>query len=215
MNPILRRSSFFYVTTILTFIGVLGRFMLTRDWPVFEVIPLFLPVWMISAIAAGEHDERYAFIRLLPVPDRTVARTKFILVLSFVAVAWTFMTGVALMRAGDGFAGPETQVYITLVCATTLLIGAVVQLGIWRVGMAVMFPVIGVSAAAGLALVLAHVANLKYVDNWPALGRTAVVEWLGGSPWISSAVIFALALAAFRALMRLGVRVKAASEAHL
>ncbi len=215
MNPILRRSSFFYVTTVLTYIGLLGRFMLTRDWPVFEVIPLFLPVWMISAIGSSEHDERYAFIRLLPIPDRTVARTKFVLVLSFVAVAWTFMTGVALLRAGDGFAGPETRVYITLVCATTLLIGAGVQIGIWRVGMAAMFPVIGVGVVAGLLLALVHMANLKHVDGWPALSQWGVVTWLGGAPWVSSAALVMLALLAFRGLLRLGVRVKAASEAHL
>ncbi len=29
MDPILRRSSFYYVTTILTYIGLLGRFMVT------------------------------------------------------------------------------------------------------------------------------------------------------------------------------------------
>ena len=85
MDPILRRSSFFYVTALITYMGLMGRFMLTRDWPAFEVIPLFLPVWLISGMAASEHDERYAFLRMLPVPDRTVARMKFILVLSAIA----------------------------------------------------------------------------------------------------------------------------------
>jgi len=215
MDPILRRSSFFYVTALITYMGMMGRFMLTRDWPAFEVIPLFLPVWLISGMAASEHDERYAFLRMLPVPDRTVARTKFILVLSFAAVAWALMTGVALVRMGDGLAGSPTLVYLTLVCVSAILIGACYQIGIWRYGLSIMFPVIGVSVAAGLALAIIHVANLKYADEWPALSRLGVVEWLGGAPWISSAVLIALALLAFRALLHLGVRVKAASEAHL
>ena len=78
-----------------------------------------------------------------------------------------------------------------------------------------MFPVIGVSVAAGLALGIIHLANLKYVDDWPALSRLGVVEWLGRAPWISNAVLIAVALLAYRALMQVGVRVKASSEAHL
>jgi hypothetical protein len=215
MDPILRRSSLFYVTTMITYVGLLGRFMLTRDWPVFEVIPLFLPVWLLSGMAASELNERYAFLRMLPVPDRTVARKKFILVGSFTAVAWAFMTGVSLVRLGDGLAGPATLVYITLVCVLAMLAGACYQVGIWRFGLPVMLPVILVSVAAGLVLCLVHTANLKNVDDWPALSRLPVVEWLGGAPWMSSAVIIAMALLAFRVLMEAGVRVKAASEAHL
>jgi hypothetical protein len=215
MDPLLRRSSFFYVTTLLTYMAVMGRFMLTRDWPVFEVIPLFLPVWLISGMLASEHDERYAFLRTLPLTDRAVVRTKFTLILCFVSVAWLLMTAVALARMGDGVATTSTLVYVTLVCVSALLVGALYQIGIWRFGIPVMFPVIGVSAAAGLVLALFHVANLKYKDDWPALSQLGPVEWLGGAPWISSAVILALALWAYRALMRLGVRVKAASEAHL
>jgi hypothetical protein len=215
MDPILRRSSFFYVTMLLTYMGLMGRFMLTRDWPVFEAIPLFMPVWLISGMAASEHDERYAFLRMLPVPDRAVVRTKFALILSAVAAAWALMSAVVLVRMGDGLTGGPTLVYITLVCAAALLLAACCQIGIWRFGMSVMLPVIGVSVAVGLALCILHLANLRYVEGWPALSRLAVVEWLGGAPWISIAVIAAPVLLLYRVLMQAGVRVKAAGEAHL
>jgi hypothetical protein len=78
-----------------------------------------------------------------------------------------------------------------------------------------MKPVLLVTIIAGIALIIAHLASLKNVDAWPALSQLGAVEWLGGAPWISNAVLIALALLAFRALMRVGVRVKAASEAHL
>jgi hypothetical protein len=78
-----------------------------------------------------------------------------------------------------------------------------------------MSAVLGISVAAGLALVIIHMASLKYNDAWPALSQFGVVERLGRAPWISSAVLIALALLAYRALIRSGVRVKAASEAHL
>ena len=73
MDPIFRRSSFFYVTALVTYMGLMGRYMLTRSFPVFEVIPLFLPVWLLGAMAASEHDERYAFLRMLPGPGRVAS----------------------------------------------------------------------------------------------------------------------------------------------
>jgi hypothetical protein len=215
MDPILRRSSFYYVTSSITYLAVMGRYMLTRDWPVFEVIPLFMPVWLLSAMMASESDERYAFLRTLPVPDRTVVRTKFVLILSSAAFQWTLMTWAALGRMDDSVAEPSTLVYLTLVCLFGLIAVAGYQIGIWRLGFTSMKPVLLVTIIAGIALIIVHLASLKRVDDWPALSQFGVVEWLGGAPWISSAVLIAIALLVFRALMRVGVRVKAASEAHL
>jgi hypothetical protein len=215
MDPILRRSSFYYVTSSITYLAVMGRYMLTRDWPVFEVIPLFMPVWLLSAMMASESDERYAFLRTLPVPDRTVVRTKFVLILSSAAFQWTLMTWAALGRMDDSVAEPSTLVYLTLVCLFGLIAVAGYQIGIWRLGFTSMKPVLLVTIIAGIALIIVHLASLKTVDDWPALSQFGVVEWLGGAPWISSAVLIAIGLLAFRALMRVGVRVKAASEAHL
>ena len=215
MDPILRRSSFYYVTSSITYLAVMGRYMLTRDWPVFEVIPLFMPVWLLSAMMASESDERYAFLRTLPVPDRTVVRTKFVLILSSAAFQWTLMTWAALGRMDDSVAEPSTLVYLTMVCLFGLIAVAGYQIGIWRLGFTSMKPVLLVTIIAGIALIIVHLASLKKVDDWPALSQFGVVEWLGGAPWISSAVLIAVALLAYGALMRVGVRVKAANEAHL
>ena len=120
----------------------MGRYMLTRDWPVFEVIPLFMPVWLLSAMMASESDERYAFLRTLPVPDWTVARTKFVLILSSAAFQWTLMTWAALARMDDSVAEPSTLVYLTVVCVFGLIAVAGYQIGIWRLGFTSMKPVL-------------------------------------------------------------------------
>jgi hypothetical protein len=215
MDPVFRRSSFYYVTSALTYLVLMGRYMLTRDWPVFEVIPLFMPVWLLSAMMASESDERYAFLRTLPVPDRAVVRTKFVLILSSAALQWTLMTWAALARMDDSVAEPSTLVYLTLVCLFGLISVAGFQIGIWRLGFTAMKPVLIVAIVAGIALVVVHLASLKNLDDWPALSQLGVVGWLGGAPWISNAMLIAVALLAFRVLMRFGVRVKAANEAHL
>jgi len=215
MNPILRRSSFFYVTSAITYLAIMGRYLVTRDWTAFEIIPLFMPVWIVSALLASEDGERYAFLRTLPVPDREVVRTKLGLVLASAAFQWVMMIGAALARTGDGIAGPPTMVYLTGICSFGLLAAAAFQIAIWRHGVSRMKPIMIGAIIAGIALAILHLASLRFVQDWPAFSQVGLVEWLGGAPWISSAALIAIALVAFRALMRVGIRVKAASEAHL
>jgi hypothetical protein len=215
MNPILRRSSFFYVTSALTYLAIMGRYLVTRDWTAFEIIPLFMPVWLVSALLASEDGERYAFLRTLPVPDREVVRTKLGLVLASAAFQWVMMIGTALARTGDGIAGPPTIVYLTGICSFGLLAAAAFQIAIWRHGVSWMKPIMIGAIIAGIVLVIIHLASLKNVDAWPALSEVGLVEWLGGAPWVSSAAVIVVALLAFRRLTRVGIRVKAASEAHL
>jgi hypothetical protein len=215
MNPVYRRSTKFYLWSALTYLAIMGRYMITRDWPVFEIIPIFMPIWLVSALVASEDDERYAFLRVLPVPDGDIARAKLVLLLGSAALQWVLMTGAALARMDEGIADPSTLVYLTLVCAFGLLVAAGYQIAIWRYGISRMKPVLIASIVAGIALAIIHLASLKNVDGWPALGQSGLVEWLGGAPWISITILVALALLAYRTLMRVGLRVKAESEAHL
>jgi len=215
MDPILRRSSFYYVTSAATYLVIMGRYLLTRDWTAFEIIPMFMPVWLLSAMTASESDERYAFLRTLPVPDPTVVRAKFELVLASAAFQWTLLTAVTLARTGDGVAGRSTLVYLTLVCLVGLVSAAAGQVAVWRFGFSAMKPVLIGAIVVGILTVIGHLISLRKVDGWPALSGLPVVDWLARAPWISGAVLAALALLAFRGLMRMGVRIKASSEAHL
>ena len=108
----------------------MGRYFLTRDWPVFEVIPLFVPVWLLSAMMASESDERYAFLRTLPVPDRAVVKTKFA---PHPALRRVPVDADGRRRRSSGWtkASPaaSTLVYLTLLCAFGLLAVAGYQIG--------------------------------------------------------------------------------------
>jgi hypothetical protein len=215
MDPILRRSLIWYLLHLMTYSGLLGRFLLTDRWPAFEILPLFVPVWFVSAVLFSEREESYAFLRTLPVTDRALVRTKFRLMLSLGAAYWLCMEGVALARWNDGMAGPETLTYITLICVFALLLGACSQILIWRFGAPAMTPVIVAYMALTMVLAIVHTVTLKYRANWPILTQLAFVQWLADSLWVSHVVLVVLTLLAFHGLMRIGVRVKASSEACL
>ena len=215
MDPILRRTLIWYLLHLMTYSGLLGRFLLTDRWPAFEVLPLFVPVWFVSSVLFSEREESYAFLRMLPVTDRAIVRTKSRLMLAMGAVYWIAMEGVALARGSDGMVGPEVHVYITLVSVAALLFAAFCQIGIWRFGAQAATPVVLVYMATTMVFAIVHTASLKYKANWPIFTQLAGVRWLAESIWISHIVLIALVLLAFHGLMRIGVRVKTSSEAHL
>ena len=215
MNPIFRRSSFYYWTSLGMYLALMGRYFVTRDWTAFEIIPLFMPIWLAAAVMASEHDESYAFLRTLAVTDRAIVRSKFGAILMSAAVQWSVMVAVSMLRRHDAAADPSTLVYLTLVGAVALVAAGWLQIGIWRHGFPAMKPVLVVFMAGGIVVILLHMAGLKQVEAWPVLSRLRLVEWLGGAPWVSSAALAAAALVAFHRTMTIGVRVKASSEACL
>jgi hypothetical protein len=195
--------------------ALMGRYFITRSWPVFEIIPLFMPVWLASALLASESDESYAFLRTLPVAERSVARRKFLLILMAAAVEWLLMVLVAWLRTRDGVATSSTFVFLTLVCAAGMLVTGALQIAVWRFGISAVRPPVIVAIGISLALLIGHTFALKRVDAWFAFSELGPIAWLGGAPWLSNAVVVALALAAYARLLRLGARVKTTSEAHL
>jgi hypothetical protein len=215
MDPIFRRSSTYYWTTLGTYAFLMGRFIETRDWTAFEVIPLFMPVWLASALVFSERDEAYAFLRTLPVPDRVVVRTKLGLILLLAAIEWLLLVAVTLFRRGDQVVGPGVLVYVTAICFLGFALVALLQIGIWSRGLARMTGVCVGFILGGIVLVTLHMVALNHIGGWPPLSRLAVVERLGGAPWVSSALVVALTLALFHRLVQVGVRVKHSSEAHL
>lgn len=215
MDPILRRSSLFYLSTFVIFTGVLGRFLGRDAWPAFEVIPLFMPVYLLAGVMSSESNERYAFLRQLPVSDHRIAGTKFGLITVSASLYWVFMTLIGLARMSEGTSGPTTLVYVTIVCGVGLLLGTSFQIGIWQFGHSKVLPAALVVGGLNLAIAIVHTASLRRSAHWPVLARLGPIEWMGRSPWLSIPVLAVLFAAATVWLFRVGVRVKERSEAAL
>ena len=215
MDPILRRSSFFYLSTLVIYSGLLGKYLGVDPWPAFEVIPLFMPVYLAAAVLSSERGESYGFLRILPVTDRAIVRRKFGLILGAAAAYWLFMMLVALGRWSSGMSGPSTLVYVTLVCGCGLVLAACCQVGIWRFGLPVTTGVTVVFLAVSLLAAVVHTVGLRRRAGWPVLTQLAGVQWLAGAPWLSVAALAVLSVAVCWGLMRAGIRVKVSSEACL
>lgn len=215
MDPIIRRSLPLYLAHIMTWSGILGPSLRDRELPAFEIIPLLVPVWLVSSVVFTERDESYGFLRTLPVTDSRIARTKSSLILGAAVLYWLLMVGAAIVRQDASLTGPAPFVYITIVSIYGLVMGTCVQLLFWRLGASI-------ASGAGIAfmvlsmvLTLGHMASLHSSPGWPVLSRTGAVGWLAGVPWLSIPVLGGLALLIFYGLLQAGIRVKVRGEACL
>jgi hypothetical protein len=212
MSAILRKSSFFYITHLCTFV-VPPLFMLAgslKNRAVLSVMTLWIPVWLSSSVLWSERQEAYAFLRILPVTDRRIVRAKFGLVLGFAAVYWLVI--FVFIRAAWG-STPEYDGYLawaTLACAAALVLTGGWLIVSWRFGQNVL-------TGAVMAFVAIGILSTWFVDvkrRVRAGGIGGITPgWLAEAPWFCHVLLVAAALAAFYGLMRLGIRVKTRSEA--
>lgn len=212
MGPVIRRSAFFYLTH-------LGTFSLFLPWPylegaAFEVVPLFMPIWLSSSVLFSERDESYAFLRAMPVTDRAIVRAKFGILLSASAAYWLVLTGLALAVPAGLDPGWPAGLLVTLTWGFSLLLAAVWQIGIWRFGQALMTWFISGYMALNMIAAIPYSYTLRR-GGWEGVRDAAVVHQLAERPWISLPLAGVVVLTAFWGLMQAGVRVKQSSEACL
>jgi hypothetical protein len=214
MVPIIRRSSFFYLTHLATFSG--GLLWLFCEWRAFEVVSLFIPIWLSSSVLFSEHNESYAFLRTLPVTDRAIVRAKFGILLSASAAYWLAVTGLTIALSDRMGVGYPTGVFVTLTWGASLLLAALWQIAIWRFGQPLMTWFIVAFMAwylvAGIPPYINFITSLRRGEGF---SESTAILWLAETPGITLALTIAVVLAAFYGLMQVGVRIKRSSEACL
>lgn len=212
MLPIIRRSSFLYCTHILTF-WLMG--VLTFHKPqAIEMMAAFMPLWLSSSVLWSERNESYAFLRTLPVTDMEIVRTKFGIIVAATCVYWLLMSGLAFLVRGGTESFAALLTFITVICAFSLLVAAVCQIGVWHFGQSIM--TVPILAFMGLSFVgaIVFVESLKR-GSVPGPSGFAAFRWIANGSWEIQGLLCALVLAAFFGLMEAGIRTKASSEAHL
>jgi hypothetical protein len=213
MSAILRKSSFFYITHLCTFV-IPPLFMLaeSRNRAMLSVMALWIPVWLSSSVLWSERQESYAFLRMLPVTDRQIVRSKLGLALGFAFIYWLLLA--LLVRWAWG-STPEYAGYMALVnltCSLALVLAAGWYVFAWRFGRAALAA--GVMASVAIVILATWAVDVKSLIRTGGIG-TLVPRRLAEGFWTYQAGWIVLALAAFFGLSRLAVRVKERSETSI
>jgi len=210
MSPILRKSSFFFITHLCTFsIPPLTMLPEWRNRGMLSVLALWVPVWLSSSVLWSERQESYAFLRTLPVTDREIVRTKFGLALGFAVIYWLILS---LLIRGAWGSTPEYAGYMalaSLTCAIAIILAAGWYIFSWRFGPSAL--TVGVMAFLMIVILTTWIADVRRMVRIGGIGILAP-RWLAEGPWTYQAGLFVIASAAYYGLMRLAVRVKIKSE---
>ena len=213
MSPILRKSSFFFITHLCTFsIPGLAMLLAHENRGMLSVMALWVPAWLSSSVLWSERMESYAFLRTLPVTDREIVRAKFGLALGFAFIYWLFLSLLIRWAWGSTTEYAGYMALANLTCAIAIILAAAWYMFSWRFGIPALTG--GVILFLVIVIVATMIANIERMVRSGGIGILAP-RWLAGGPWTYQALMFAVALAAYFGLMRLAVRVKEKSEVSI
>jgi hypothetical protein len=201
MSAIIRRSSFFFITHFLT----LFMFSWRRGATAFCALLVF--IWLPSSVLWSERGESYAFLRLLPVRDRDVARAKLGLGLGAAAAYWAWLTLVSLIHWGVSREFFALFSLVNLAASVWMPLVALCYLGVWRIGARAMtFPLLTL-------MVIAFFAALGFGLSYFPPRR--VYSGLAAAPWPLQILLPLAGLGLFLLLARKAPRVKWNNDEHL
>jgi hypothetical protein len=211
MLRIFRKSSLFYITHLMTF-SLLGLPLLHNRLGAIPVMALLMPLWISSSVLFSEREESYGFLRLLPVTDGMIVRTKFTLALLAVFAYWSLMTYVTVrLCLGTDYLAPNLAL-VNICTAIGILLAACWYICIWRIGTSIMIIVIlaymAMNLIGAMVLMAAAGAGARLLA-----GKLLFSKLLAAAPWYGHALLLLAALFAGYGLMRLGILVKSRSEA--
>lgn len=213
MSAIARKSSFFFLTHLGTFsLPALSMLWSGRNRGVLAVMALWAPVWLSSSVLWSERQESYAFLRMLPVTDRQIVRTKLGLALGFAFTYWLLLALLVRLAWGSTSEYAGYMALVNLSCSLALALMAGWYVFAWRFGRGALTA--GVMAFVVIVILATWAVDVSSLIRTGGIG-TLVPRRLAEGFWTYQAGWMVLAMAAYYGLSRLAIRIKERSEASL
>jgi hypothetical protein len=154
----------------------------------------------------------YAFLRTLPVTDREIVASRFLLSLVDLSVCWLIvLLGLALLKSSPGALVLHVA-YITLWSFLALIIASLWHLGVFGLGFGRVLPALCILL---VFLLLLSLILYQWFEFEETQGFPPLVYFLAGIHWTIWLIVAGLLLAAYYGFMRAATRVKSSSEAYL
>ena len=212
MFAIVRKTSFFYFTHLVTFCAPAWPALLKGKGGILSMLAFWVPLWLSSSVLWSEKQESYALLRMLPVTDREVVRSKFGLALAAAFVYWLILSLFNWWAWGSTWEYPMYMALANLTCAVSLPLAACWYILSWRFGQSAL--TVGVMALIVVGIIATFILNVDR-GTWVGAPGIPAARWLAGGPWYLQLCPFLIALAAYYGLMQVAIRVKQKSEASL
>lgn len=212
MYAILKKTSPLYLSHLVTF-SMFGWPGLFGGQFSAAVMAGFMVVWISSTVVFSELNENYAFLRMMPVTDREIVRTKLGMALVAVLAYWLILLFFILTAAPD--AAIRWMLALCTLCAGLALPAAAIwYIFVWLAGRKAAILVF--ANLAGLTALTIIVLSIRHSEfrsfYWANVPELQIVARLESGGITLHAALALVALLAYWGLMELAVKVEQRSE---
>ncbi len=213
----MKKNTFFFVLYAISITVLLTLYWLLVRITLDGILVIFQGLWMVliveGAIAGNEKSEEktkgYEFLRTLPLTDREIVRSKFILVLLttvFVlacnSILYLFMPGPSHLK--------ELGPLYALICANfCLVLAGISYIIIFRFGHAAFVKFVWI---ATIVIMLTPILLFEFVLRKTDIDFKALIETINQNNWLIGACSTICGLAVYSSLLQAATKAKQAAR---
>jgi hypothetical protein len=217
MLHLMKKNAFFFGLNAVLISSLLSLYWLLARINLDGVMVIFQGLWMVliveGAIAANEKSEEkskgYEFLRTLPLTDREIVKSKFMLVLltaGFVlacnSILYMFMPGPSHLK--------ELGPLYALICANfCLVLAGISYIIIFRYGHAAFVKFVWI---ATIVIMLTPILLFEFVVRKMDIDFKALIEGINQNNWLIGTCFTICGLAAYFLLLQAATRAKQAAR---
>lgn len=217
MLYLMKKNAFFFVLNAVSISALLTFYWLLVAINLDGLMVIFQGLWMVliveGAIAANEKSEEkskgYEFMRTLPLTDREIVRSKFILVLFTVVSVLAFNSILYMIIPGPSHL-KELGPFYALVCANfCLFLAGISYIIIFRFGHAAFVKFVWI---AMIVIMLIPILLFEFVFLKMNIDFKAIIEKINQFNWLIGTCFTICGLAAYFLLLQAVTKAKQAAR---
>ena len=210
-----KNSSYLIQLLVLLPILALAWFIKTRPLSSYQIF--MGGMWMILAVLGGaingemieDKMKGYAFLRTLPIKDKDVVKSKFLMAGVTAALIVVFLNIMLLFLSGPAYLFSLGRISILVFAGFVLLLVACLYILAFRIGFS---RFIKIAWATFFILILTPILIMEFVLRKLDGDYVRIIESVVSLPWPVWAVLVAGFLAVYYGLMTLAVKAKEAAK---
>jgi hypothetical protein len=217
MLHLMKKNAFFFVLNVISITALLTLYWLLVRGTLSGIMVIFQGLWMIliveGAVAANEKSEEkskgYEFLRSLPLTDREIVRSKFILVLLTAVFVLACNSILYVVIPGPSHL-KELGPLFALVCANfCLFLAGISYIIIFRFGHVAFIKFVW---TATIVIMVTPILLIEFVFLKMNIDFKGIIEKINRFNWIIGACFTICGLAVYLLLMQAATRAKQAAR---
>ena len=217
MLHLMKKNAFFFILYAFSITALLTLYWLLVRGTLSGIMVIFQGLWMVLIVEGGiagnekneEKSKGYKFLRTLPLTDREIVRSKFILVLLTAVFVLACNSTLYLLMPGPSHLKEVGPLYALIFTNLCLVLAGISYIIIFRFGHAAFVKFVW---TATIIIMVTPILLIEFVFLKMDIDFRGIIERVNQYNWIIGACFTICGLAAFFLLMQAAIKVKQAAR---